>query len=369
MGASMAQSRIKMIEKLEANGPEAPVTSEGPRAFLRLPKPPRGSQLLLELKDANVAWKKADGAQEPIFSGVNLRFERGMRVAVRGPNGAGKSTLLSALSGKLPLSGGSRIEGDGLALGVFTQDLAQDLDQEARAVDIVTSKVRAMDETLTDEKARAALGALGLTQEKSLRKVGHLSGGEKARVALANFVLIPANLLLLDEPSNHLDITTLKVLTGALKKYEGSVMVISHDQTFLEELEPTHVLTVRDGKVRMEERGLREDDWNDPLDYKHEEKFASNGTFEKAIKPPNGSNKNVNNDNENKKKKVKASKRITKIEASVENHAAELSKIDEEILLNVKNKAKMIELQKSRSIIQEKVDALYAELDELLQEV
>ena len=362
----MAQSRLKMIEKLEASGPEAPVTSEGQQAFLKLPKPPRGSQLLLELKNANIAWTKADGAAEPIFSNVNLRFERGMRVAVRGPNGAGKSTLLSALSGKLPLASGSRIEGDGLALGVFTQDLAQDLDQEARAVDIVTSKVRAFDETLSDERARSALGALGLTQEKSLRKVGHLSGGEKARVALANFVLIPANMLLLDEPSNHLDIATLRVLTGALKKYEGSVMVISHDQTFLEELEPTHVLTVRDGKVRMEERGLREEDWNDPLDYKQEAKFANvkpmPESVEKLSSPGKGRGEDIDN-----KKKSKASKKIPKIEASINAHESELAKIDDEMLQNIKNKAKMVELQKSRTVIQEKVDALYAELDELMQ--
>lgn len=369
MGASMAQSRIKMIEKLEASGPEAPVTSEGPQAFLKLPKPPRGSQLLLELKNANIAWTKADGASEPIFSNVNLRFERGMRVAVRGPNGAGKSTLLSALSGKLPLSGGSRIEGDGLALGVFTQDLAQDLDQEARAVDIVTSKVRAFDETLSDERARAALGALGLTQEKSLRKVGHLSGGEKARVALANFVLIPANLLLLDEPSNHLDIVTLRVLTGALKMYEGSVMVISHDQTFLEELEPTHVLTVRDGKVRMEERGLKEEDWNDPLDYKQEAKFTtvkSAAVVPESTEKSSGASKGKGDETVSKKKS-KASKKIPKIEASISAHEAELAKIDDEMLQNIKNKTKMVELQKSRSVIQEKVDALYAELDELMQ--
>ena len=109
----------------------------------------------------------------------------------------------------------------------------------------MTQKVRQKDPTISDETARKALGALGLTGEKSLRKVGHLSGGEKARVALASFVLIPHNLLLLDEPSNHLDVTTLKVLTAALRKFEGSVVVISHDRAFLEELEPTHVVTVR----------------------------------------------------------------------------------------------------------------------------
>ena len=87
-----------------------------------------------------------------------------------------QSTLLGCLSGKLSPTTGVRSEGDGLALGVFTQDLAQDLDQEAIGKDLVTRMVRPYDPTLTDEKARAVLGALGLTGEKSVRKVGHMSG-------------------------------------------------------------------------------------------------------------------------------------------------------------------------------------------------
>jgi ATP-binding cassette subfamily F protein 3 len=279
------------------------------------------------------------------------------------------------------VSSGARVEGDGLALGVFTQDLAQDLDQEALAVDIVTRKVRELDETLTDEKARAALGALGLTQEKSMRKVGHLSGGEKARVALANFVLIPANLLLLDEPSNHLDISTLKVLTGALKEYEGSVLVISHDQMFLEELEPTHVITVRGGKVTMEERGLRPEDWNDPLDYKQDnQKFASKPVV--AVETKKGAvpaaavmdvkvgKSGKKSGNDAGKMKVNAPKLIPKTEAAIKDQEAELGRIDDELSKIGKKKdgGKLLgELRERRSLVQAKVDKLYADLEELMQ--
>ena len=234
MGASMAQSRLKTIEKLEVSGGEAPIVGDGPTAMLKLPEPPRGTKLLLELRNADLAWPVREGVSTPstpILADCNVVIERGMRIVVRGPNGAGKSTLLSALSGKLPPSTGSRSEGDGLALGVFTQDLAQDLDQEATGVELVTRIVREVDPTLSDEKARSALGALGLRKEKAVRKIGHMSGrrskrsidsseyeylcctvgGEKARVALAYFVLMPHNLLLLDEPSNHLDSSTLDV--------------------------------------------------------------------------------------------------------------------------------------------------------------
>lgn len=274
MGASLAQSKLKTIEKIEANmAPEAPTDADRPPPSLVLPKPPRGSKVLLEMKNAVISWtpKSPDNSaaaaakSTPIITDCTITIERGMRIAVRGPNGAGKTTFLSALSGRLPISSGQRVLGDGLELGTFTQDLAQDLDQTQTAVNVVASNVRQRDATISDERIRNVLGALGLMQDKSTRLVGFLSGGEKARVALASFVLLPHNLLLLDEPSNHLDDPTLRVLTKALREFEGSCVVISHDRLFLEELEPTHVLTVRNGAVTMEERGLRESDWADDL--------------------------------------------------------------------------------------------------------
>jgi ATPase subunit of ABC transporter with duplicated ATPase domains len=116
---------------------------------------------------------------------------------------------LDALRGTLPLLGGDRIENETLRLGVFTQDLAQELDPKARAVDLVTAYAREGshgDIFISDKEARSVMGGLGLQGEKSLRKIGALSGGEKARVALAMFALKPSNLYLLDEVSNHLDI-------------------------------------------------------------------------------------------------------------------------------------------------------------------
>jgi ATP-binding cassette, subfamily F, member 3 len=116
MGASLAQSKLKTIEKLEAATPEAPIVSDGPVPKLRLPNPPRGSKKLLEIRDGVVAWPNDDGdlsTAAPIIRDFSISIERGMKIAVRGPNGAGKSTLFKALSGLLPLQKGSRIEGDG----------------------------------------------------------------------------------------------------------------------------------------------------------------------------------------------------------------------------------------------------------------
>ena len=183
----------------------------------------------------------------------------------------GKSTLLNALLGRDAAAGadearvvlldGSRVADDGCRVGVFEQDLAQRLDARAVARELVAREARdaRRDESLSDERVRGVLGALGLAGEKADRRLGELSGGEKARVALAVLALAPHNVLMLDEPSNHLDASTVSALVEALapaawrrerkpgekagpaaaKKNaaaaaDGALVVVSHDQSFCE---------------------------------------------------------------------------------------------------------------------------------------
>ena len=204
-----AQSRVKMLEKMKKEGkldpPPAAVVTAARIPSLTLPPPPKPhGENLLELKNAVIGY---DPNEEPLLQNINLTIPRGMKLLLRGPNGAGKSTLLKALRGNVPsmIQDGDRIENDRLKLGVFTQDLAQELDPDSRAVDLVTSYARTGadgDITITDELARNVMGRLGLGGEKPLRNVAALSGGEKARVALSMFALNASNLLMLDEPSN-----------------------------------------------------------------------------------------------------------------------------------------------------------------------
>jgi ATPase subunit of ABC transporter with duplicated ATPase domains len=162
---------------------------------------------------------------------------------------------------------GTRTENERLQLGVFTQDLAQQLDTSARAVDLVTAYARSGNDgdiNISDEAARSVMGRLNLGGEKPLRKIGELSGGEKARVALSMFALKASNLLMLDEPSNHLDVGCIDALATALSQWggqDGAIVVISHDRAFCEEVGFTHVGTVVNGGLKMEQRSLRDSDW------------------------------------------------------------------------------------------------------------
>ncbi|CAM9810216.1 unnamed protein product, partial [Ectocarpus fasciculatus] len=166
--ASAAQSRVKMLQKMEANATPLPEGKSSFRAKMKLPTPPACHTNQIELKGASFGW----GDAPPTATGVNLKLEKGQTLAILGPNGAGKSTLLKALAGILPLSAGERKEGEGLKIGVFTQaskltitnckqhetrDLAQDLPQDAIALELVLDRVREHDTTVSDEQARTIL--------------------------------------------------------------------------------------------------------------------------------------------------------------------------------------------------------------------
>ena len=386
MGAVKGQEYLRQIEKLERSTAAPPEALSGvaPRPPIRFATPPRGSQELLSLRGADIAWTSAEGGVEVVVEDVNVVVERGMRVVVRGPNGAGKSTVLGALSGALPLAAGVRVEGEGLAVGTFTQDLAQDLDGTKSGVEIVTDEVRRFDPTCSDEKARSVLGALGLMQEKSVRKVGVLSGGEKARVALAKFVMIPSNLLLLDEPSNHLDVGTLDRLTTALRQFEGAFIVVSHDRPFLEALEPTHVLTVRDGYARLEERSLTESDWQDEFGYRQTlhgttlpapsvspVSLASppSVTAARAADPALSKEEEEEEKKKKKKEKNNATRRLSKIETALSKAEAKMATLEDAMLVHGGDREQLRALQKEKEEVESKVSALYEEMETLMEVV
>ena len=270
--STQAQSRAKLLVKLQkemlktVSAATATVSDgaagDASNMTLRLAKPPPSNQDQLKLTGATLGYS----ADTPILSG-SLTLSREMRVVVLGPNGAGKSTLLKSIAGTMALVKGEReICDERVKLGVFSQDLAQFLPKDSSCLKYVMDIARQDDPLMREEKGRAALGALGITGTMALRKIGSLSGGEKARVALAGFVLQPRNCLLLDEPSNHLDVGAVKALTDGLQGWDGCLFAVSHNKSFCESLNPTHVVRVKDGKFAMENcYGLTD------ADFDHEE--------------------------------------------------------------------------------------------------
>ena len=377
--ASQAQSRVKMIEKLKKEQVQAPMGVERHRPKLRLPKPPPCYEDQLELRRAAFGW-----AEQPIISDASVKIMKGQRIVVRGPNGAGKSTMLRALSGELPLKEGERVEGEGLNLGFFKQDLAQELPMGERAADVVQKAGWAVNPQLTMTEVRTVLGSLGLSQDKSLREVGWLSGGEKARVALACFALVPHNLLLLDEPSNHLDVETVASLTEALKEFKGAVVVVSHDRAFCESLGVTHVITVDDGKCTMQERALKDSDWAiDEMSAQAQEAQAEEGgaaaegaappgavrpAFPGAVRPtPPAAPAETN---EERKARMAAERKLNKLEKKFEQLEGKIEQLQEEMALpeNASDVGKLVEMQKDLDKLTAQSDAMMEEMEELMEQ-
>lgn len=367
--ASSAQSRVKMIEKMRKEGkldpPPIGVTETRHKPSLVLPDPPKAiGEELLVLKGADIGYEEGG---TPILEGIDLVVNRGVKLILRGPNGAGKSTLLAALRGKLPLLSGKRIENEKLRLGVFTQDLAQELDASARAMDLVTDYARGGkhgDITISNQDARGVMGRLGLSDEKPLRKIGELSGGEKARVALSMFALKASNLLLLDEPSNHLDVECIEALGDSLSNWggkDGSVVVVSHDRAFCSSVGFTHVGTVMDGGLVIEERGLNARDW-DIYDIAStsgdDSEFGSDAPAELSTEEKAELQKK-------RKLAFNAPKRIEKIESLIEKAETKIAEIESSMMEFGSDVEKLMEMTEKKTGEEETVATLMEEWESL----
>ncbi len=238
--ASQAMSKLKQIERLELI--EKPLPPRKPFRF-QIPQPPRGGQRAVILEEIHMAYPTSQGERK-VYSGLDLTIEGMERTVLVGPNGAGKSTLLKILAGALEFQKGKRIEGPNAKIGYFSQHRAATLDPNKSILD----EVRASNGELSENDARGILGSFLFRKDDIFKKTPVLSGGEKTRLNLVKFLVDPPNLLLMDEPTTHLDIHTVESLIMALSAYEGTLVFISHDVHFIRKL-ATKVLHVNDGKV------------------------------------------------------------------------------------------------------------------------
>jgi ATP-binding cassette subfamily F protein 3 len=186
------------------------------------------------------------GAEKEVFRNVNFMIERGDRIALVGVNGAGKSTLIKLLAGTEPLSQGGFRLGHNVESDYFAQDQYKELDPDARILDDLGE----LSPRSTETELRSLLGCFLFSEDDVFKRIGVLSGGERGRYALLRLLLHPANFLLLDEPTNHLDLRAKDVLLSALMAYTGTVVFVSHDRYFIDNL-ATRVFEVGDGKVEI----------------------------------------------------------------------------------------------------------------------
>jgi ATP-binding cassette subfamily F protein 3 len=234
--ASQAMSKLKQIERLELI--EKPLVPRKPFRF-QIPPPPRGGQRAISLKNIHMAY----GANH-VYQGLDLTVERGEQTVLVGPNGAGKSTLLKILAGVVEFQKGERDLGHNAKIGYFSQHRADTLDPEKNVVE----EVQASAPLMREDEARGILGSFLFRKDDIYKKTAVLSGGEKSRLNLIKSLVDPPNLLLMDEPTTHLDIHTVESLTLALARYEGTLIFISHDVHFIRKL-TTKVLHVNAGQV------------------------------------------------------------------------------------------------------------------------
>jgi len=181
-----------------------------------------------------------------VFRGLDLRIDKGDRIAVVGVNGAGKSTLARIIAGVEPIDSGERDVGVQTVFGYFAQQQAEELNPKKTVLEEVESAVPPDGEA----NPRAALGALLFSKGDQQKPVDVLSGGERNRVALAKMLMRPCNCVILDEPTNHLDIRSKEVLQDAIREFAGTVILVSHDRDFLDPV-VNKVLEVRPDGSRM----------------------------------------------------------------------------------------------------------------------
>jgi ATP-binding cassette, subfamily F, member 3 len=240
--AAQVQSRIKKLEKIEriVLPPEQKVMR------FSFAEPPRSGDDVVAMEGLAKSWILEDGSQKDVFSGVTGMIRRQEKIAVVGVNGAGKSTFLKVLAGETEPTDGSVSLGAGVAVGYFSQHSMDILDPD-----------RTVFETVQEVMPQAHIGTIRnlcaaflFQGDDADKRIFQLSGGEKSRVVLATLLARPLNFLILDEPTNHLDMLSREILLEALRKFSGTVVLVSHDRHFLHSL-VDHVMEIDHGEMRI----------------------------------------------------------------------------------------------------------------------
>lgn len=353
--AAQAQERQKMLDKILEKQIVIPESLK--KIHFKFPPAPHSGRLVATLSKIT---KSYDG-EHNVLEDLDLVLENGERLVVAGHNGAGKSTLLRIIAGADSDFSGEVKLGSGVKIGYFSQDNAETLKGSASVLETVESEAPL--ELIP--KIRDMLGAFLFRGDDVHKSLDVLSGGEKARVALLKLLLRPVNFLILDEPTNHLDMHSKDVLLDALKDFGGTVIFVSHDRGFIENLS-TRVLELKPGQFRLFPGDYKY--YMERLEREANGEFSQNDELKSAAQPEKNSQKEEKTETKRsweEQKKLESERR--RAEKNVKNLEEQILKLEEEKSSQEAQMAKpeVYSNGEKAKTVQKKIDELAEKLEEL----
>ena len=346
--AKMVQSRIKMLERL----PKLDDLAEIESLDFEFRYAPFAAKTLIDARNLSFGYQ----ANHLLFKDINLSINARDRIGVIGNNGKGKSTLLNVLSGGLtPLAGEIKAHPD-LKLGYFGQTNIQRLDPKLT----IEQEIQNANGALTRTQVRNICGTMMFSGDMALKKVTVLSGGEKSRTLLGKILAHPSNLLLLDEPNNHLDMESIDALIESLQNFPGALLIVTHNEGILRAL-ATKLVVFHRGKVDVFDTGY--DEFLEKIGW--EDENQSNGKSNGAPKKPT-TRSDFNDKKELEKAARREKARLEKLEAQIIESETALKKFNEQLVLeaNRNNLAQMRELSVKISQVKREIEDLYSQYAE-----
>ncbi|MBX7093319.1 MAG: ABC-F family ATP-binding cassette domain-containing protein [Flavobacteriales bacterium] len=346
--AAFAQSLMKKLDRIEKVEID---DFEAAKINIRFPAAPHSGKVVLETKDLSKTYEN-----KSVFNGLDLIIGRGEKIALVGKNGAGKTTLTKLITGRENFEGELNL-GHQVSIGYFAQNEAEKLDRNKTVFETIDDEAQGE----IRKSVRGLLGAFLFGGDDIEKKVSVLSGGEKTRLALCKLLLSPVNFLILDEPTNHLDLASKEVLKNALKNYDGTLLLVSHDRDFLSGL-TSRIFEMKNGKVGVHHMSVDEF-----LVMKKNESIAE---FEHIKKEKKSAEKAVNVPNvevkSNEKDKKKIQNRIEKLEKEISEKEQQLKIAEQDLAVNdFSNEEKTKTLTSRYDDVKKLLESLFLEWEEL----
>ncbi len=337
--ASMAQSKLKQIERMD--------TLDAPESYDLKTFHTDFTPLDIGVKDV-LSVKQLGIGYDSILSTVNLEMKRGEKVGIIGGNGLGKSTFIKTLMGQIPALTGEFKFGPRVSIGYFEQQMAQYASRDTVLADFLKAFPN-----LTDFEARSALGAFLFSGEDVFKTVDMLSGGERVRLALCKIFKRRPNFLILDEPTNHMDIVGKETLEEILKQFEGTVLFVSHDRYFIREISNSLLSFENDG-VKFYPYGYEQ--------YLQKEKTVVKPKTEEKPKEKKTYTTPLKEKAKREKAIKKAEQQIATLEEKIKQIETELSKPE-----NISDYVKLSELQQEQIDLETKLDEVFSEWESFVE--